>query len=44
MALVNAMLNGRKLGPKEEAITKPHWLAAAVLLIWAAAGAWWLAL
>jgi len=42
--LVNAMLNGRKLGPKEEAIAKPHRLAAAVLLIWAAAGAWWLAL
>ena len=41
--LVRAMLTGRKLGQPQEAIAKPHWLAAAVLLLWAAAGAWWLA-
>jgi cytochrome b len=40
--LVRAMFTGRKLGQPEEALAKPYWLAAAVLLIWAAAGAWWL--
>lgn len=42
--LVRAMFTGRKLGEPDEAISKQYWLAAAVLLIWAAAGAWWLAL
>ncbi|MDR0274351.1 MAG: cytochrome b/b6 domain-containing protein [Burkholderiaceae bacterium] len=41
--LVTAMFTGRKLGHSSEAISSPHWLAAAVLLIWTAAGAWWLA-
>jgi len=41
--LVRAMFSGRKLGQPDEAIAKPRWLAAAVLLIWAAAGAWLLA-
>jgi len=41
--LGNAMFNGRKLGRLEEAIDQPHWLAAAVLLIWTVTGAWWLA-
>ena len=42
--LARAMLTGRKLGQPQEAIAKLYWLAAAVLLIWAAAGTWWLAL
>ena len=42
--LGNAMFSGRKQGLTEEAIAKPHWLAAIVLLIWTAVGTWWLAL
>jgi cytochrome b len=41
--LVRAMFSGRKLGQPQEAIPKSYWLAAAVLLVWAVAGAWWLA-
>jgi cytochrome b len=41
--LVRAMLTGRKLGRPHEAIGCQHRLTAALLLIWAALGAWWLA-
>ncbi|MBK1680771.1 cytochrome B [Rhodocyclus tenuis] len=38
--LVRAMLTGRKLGRREDAITRSHLPAALVLLVWAAAVAW----
>lgn len=41
--LVGAMLTGRKLGNAGEAISGARPLAAMLLLVWAAAGAWWLA-
>lgn len=41
--LVWAMVTGRKLGEPQEAISGQRWLGAALLLVWAAAGAWWLA-
>lgn len=41
--LVWAMVTGRKLGAPGEAISGQRWLGAALLLVWATAGAWWLA-
>ena len=40
--LVRAMLNGFKLGHREEAIPSARPLAAVALLLWTGAAAWWL--
>lgn len=40
--LVSAMINGRKSGPAEAAITSPAYWASAVLLVWMTAVVFWL--
>jgi len=40
--LVRAMVNGLKLGDREEAIPSARPLAAIALLLWTGAAAWWL--